>query len=232
MSTNAEFIQEIEQAVIEKQNLLSSLSKFEINPAERTQINQKIQEIDKYLVSIANQNNSSSTTSQNPTPSLNDLNLQAKVTNLQSSLEAQIAQNQNLQAAIQNLQKNGISAINPNLANQISGYVNTNYGQTSAGLTEKIINNASKITGIKPTSLRDYLYLGWDYLVRDRLPKLLSTRLWLVVGGSYITEMLGQDTTLKIVSIVLLVVFYVVSEVIVKMSSDMAKSKEQSPRFY
>jgi len=231
MPTNAEFIQEIEQAVVEKQNLLSSLTNFEIDATARNQINQKIQEIDKYLVGIVSQNTTNAST-QNSRPNLNELNLQAKVSNLQTTLDAQMAQNQNLQTAIQNLQKNGIGAINPNLTNQISGFVNTNYGQTSAGLGEKIVDNTAKITGIKPTNIKDYLYLGWDYLVRDRLPKLLSTRLWLVVGGSYITEMLGQDTTLKIVSIVLLVVFYVVSEVIVKMSSDMAQNKNQGVRFY
>jgi hypothetical protein len=231
MPTNAEFIQEIEQAVMEKQKLLSGLTSFDIGNDERDKINQKIQDIDKYLVGVVNQSNNPTTT-QSTRPNLSELNLQAKIANLQSSLDSQIAQNQNLQSAIQNLQKNGVMAINPNLTNQISGYVNTNYGQTSAGLGEKIIDNTSKITGIKPRNIKDYLYLGWDYLVRDRLPKLLSTRLWLVIGGSYITEMLGQDTTLKIVSIVLLVVFYLVSEVIVKMSSDMAKNTEQSVRFY
>ena len=232
MPSNAEFIQEIEQAVMQKQSLLSSLNDFEIGANQRIEINQKIQDIDKYLVGVINQNNSNSTSTQNPKPSLNELNLQAKVVNLQSGLETQMAQNQNLQNAIQNLQKNGLGALNPIITNQISGYVNSNYDLVSTGLGEKILVNTSKFTGIRPTSLKDYLYIGWDYLVRNRLPKLLSTRLWLVVGGGYITEMLGQDTTLKIVSITLLVVFYIVSEVLVKMSSDMAQTKNQSPRFY
>lgn len=231
MPTNAEFIQEIEQAVVEKQNLLSSLTNFEVDATERNQINQKIQEIDKYLVGIVSQSDGNTST-QNTRPNLNELNLQAKVATLQTTLETQTAQNQNLQAALQNLQKNGIGALNPIITNQISGYVNSNYDQKTAGLGEKILVNTSKLTGIRPTSLKDYLYIGWDYLVRNRLPKLLSTRLWLVVGGGYITEMLGEDTTLKIVSITLLVVFYVVSEVIVKMSSDMAQARDQSPRFY
>jgi len=155
MLLDPNFIQEVEQAIVQKQALISSISNPNLDQTQKTQINQKIADTNAFLNRFYN------------------------------SFES----NQNQNSALR------------------------------ASLSEKIVLNTSVLTGASPKTLKGYLYLAWDYVARDRLPKLLSTRLFLVLGGGYITERLGTDTTLKIISIVILVVFYILSELVVKLAS-------------
>ena len=226
MPFDSNFTQEIEQAVIQKQALIASLSNPEMDQARKQLTNQKIDDLTSFLNNFYNSVGSSNDSKT----SLSELNLQAKLDYLQKNIEVLTIQNQELRTTIQNGEKN--MPVLPGSQNKttqkIISTVNQNFGQASTTLSDKIIQNTVTLTGVSPRTLKEYLYLGWDYLVRDRLPKLLSTRLFLVVGGGYITERLGTDTTLKIVSIVLLVVFYIISEMVVKLATKMGDSR----RFY
>jgi hypothetical protein len=242
---NQNFNQEIEQAIAQKQLLINSLNNSDVSQAQRDDFIKQIRSIDD-LLGKALQNsgqNSGQNFEQNPTQnlqnqnlatskvSLNELNLQAKVSNLEKSLEAQNAKNQELQSVIIRLQQNQNQPFTQSSA-QSPTNIPLNINNISNDLNNKLIQNTSKnisiASGLSTDIIKEYFYLGWDYLARDRLPKILSTRLWLVVGGSYFTQALGQDNTLKIVSIVLMVVFYILSEIVLKMSDNAQNNSQNS----
>lgn len=217
MAFNPNLIQEIEQAVLQKQSLVLSLANPQLESSQKTQTNQKIAELNIFLNKFYAVLDSNQNPNLNTRATLNELNLQGKLENVQKNLTLQIQQNLELQNTLKNYQtKIGNEAKIANIINQNTQEVKD---QLKHQIELKNAENNTDLNQLKPKTLKQYLYLGWDYLVRDRLPKLLSTRLFLVIGGGYITEKLGTDTTLKIISIVILVVFYILSEMIVKLAS-------------
>ncbi|GAB4145939.1 MAG: hypothetical protein OHK0017_06100 [Patescibacteria group bacterium] len=77
-----------------------------------------------------------------------------------------------------------------------------------------------------PDSTKGYFKSAMDYILKDRLPKLFSTRLWLVLGGGgYIIQDYSSISNLVKVGLVAgLIAVYVVSEMYVKRSKYLYKS--------
>ncbi len=158
MAFNPNLIQEIEQAVLQKQSLVLSLANPQLESSQKTQTNQKIAELNIFLNKFYAVLDSNQNPNLNTRATLNELNLQGKLENVQKNLTLQIQQNLELQNTLKNYQtKIGNEAKIANIINQNTQEVKD---QLKHQIELKNAENNTDLNQLKPKTLKQYLYLG------------------------------------------------------------------------